>query len=433
MDDQHFDKTIKGHLENYEGPDFDPTALADLRYRLASITTVPWYVRYRTELIVISALLFFTLFNVLWQSQVEVNREQSFIQVMDSLKTSQRIIIDLQQQLSALRRITPDSDIASLVASAPTSTLKSDEVDNLLSLILEEKSKNDPRVIALLGQVSEFLRSEQGMNGDQSPPATNLSLLPSATYHFPLPAPSDSARISLDQVTLKENGGTEEAKEKHLTAAMARELKKHFQKGVGIRLGPAASLSAITYSPGPRVPSVGGGLMSDWILSPSLSMETGIIYAPRFYDWEGSTMMELQNLPGVDESLGSLKEVDITSQVVQFPLNLKLYIPLSSRTEGVLGGGYSFLLYLRQDLEYGYQFNDDFDGRFQGLKSTYEQAKPRFYPGTLNLSAGASTLLKNDARLEFSLYYQYGLGDSGLEQVKANSFGLRTAYWFTIR
>ena len=107
--------------------------------------------------------------------------------------------------------------------------------------------------------------------------------------------------------------------------------------------------------------------MSDWILSPSLSIETGIVYAPRFYDRKESTMVELQNLPGVDESLGSLKEVDINSQVLQFPLNLKLYVPLSSRTEGVIGGGYSFLLYLRQYFEYGYQFNDDVDSRFQGL------------------------------------------------------------------
>ncbi len=57
MDDQHFDKSIRSKLENYEDTDFDPTALADLRYRnggnyrccpgmYATVRSFWWYLPY---------------------------------------------------------------------------------------------------------------------------------------------------------------------------------------------------------------------------------------------------------------------------------------------------------------------------------------------------------------------------------------------------
>ncbi len=51
----------------------------------------------------------------------------------------------------------------------------------------------------------------------------------------------------------------------------------------------------------------------------------------------------------------------------------------------------------------------------------------------INVAIGTSMLLNHQARLEFSLYYQYGLGKNSVEHMKASNFGLRTAYWFTLR
>ncbi len=90
MDDQDFDNTIKGKLAHYEDPDFDPASLTALRAQLASATILPWYVRYRTELIVVSALLLFTCFNMFWQAKVGEERDQVLFKVIDSLKVSQQ-------------------------------------------------------------------------------------------------------------------------------------------------------------------------------------------------------------------------------------------------------------------------------------------------------------------------------------------------------
>ncbi|MEQ9413894.1 MAG: hypothetical protein RIF39_08685, partial [Cyclobacteriaceae bacterium] len=55
------------------------------------------------------------------------------------------------------------------------------------------------------------------------------------------------------------------------------------------------------------------------------------------------------------------------------------------------------------------------------------------YPGTLNLSLGFSSQLKNSKIIETSLYYQHGLGKVGLEQTKPELLGIRGTYWFNIK
>ncbi len=426
MDDQHFDQQIKKQLESYVGPDFDPTALSDLRCRLASVTMLPWYVRYRTELLVVAALLLFTLFNVLWQTHTDQNRDQELVRAMDSLKLSQQTITTLREQLAAQASTASESASEKAKGSAVASASFSPETDDW-SVLLERASRNDPDAQAFLRQVADMLRSENTTVQPDRPTSPNLPRLSSASYHFPWAVPSDSTQTTVGSVA-KESGKTDQPK-KRVSAATARALKKHNQRGIGLRLGPVAGLSGVYYSSRPPSVNVVGGLLADWVLSPALSVETGAVYAPREFDQKATAA--LRNLPGIDESLGQLEEVDIASQVIQFPLNLKLYLPLSGRTEGVVSTGYSFLLYLHQDLEYSY--TPATDSQRQGFKSVFEQSKHRFYPGTVNVTVGTSTLLENQGRLEFSLRYQYGLGLTGLEQVKASTLGLRTAYWFTVR
>ena len=57
----------------------------------------------------------------------------------------------------------------------------------------------------------------------------------------------------------------------------------------------------------------------------------------------------------------------------------------------------------------------------------------RSYPGTLNISIGLDHQLKNKKAFETTLFYQHGLGESGLEQVKASFLGVRSTYWFTLK
>ncbi len=290
-----------------------------------------------------------------------------------------------------------------------------------------EAKRRDQRTEDFLTEVANFLRSEKQVKADQPPLVTRLPLLAYHTPAFPWTVRQDS---TLRQVAEKEAG---KAHKKHLSATTARDLQKHFQRGLGIRLGPAVGLSGINYQPGPARMNTAGGLLADWVFSPALSLETGALYTVWDYGREETANSQPGSLPGVDESLGRLQKTDIGSQLVQFPFNMKLYVPLFRQTEGVISGGYAFLLYLRQDLEYSYALDNSSDSPSLSLKSSYEVSRPRFYPGMVQAAVGTSTLLKNKARLEFSLYYQYGLGKTGVEQSKATALGLRTSYWFTVR
>ncbi len=152
---------------------------------------------------------------------------------------------------------------------------------------------------------------------------------------------------------------SDKTKAKHLSAATMRELNKHFRKGIGIRVGPVAGVSGIKYQQSSWGANLAGGLITDWILSPALSLETGAIYTFREYREENIPVMQLNTLPGVDESLGKLANVDIGSHILQFPFNAKFYFPLFRQTEGIVSVGYTWLFYLRQYQEYVYHTSNN--------------------------------------------------------------------------
>jgi hypothetical protein len=81
-------------------------------------------------------------------------------------------------------------------------------------------------------------------------------------------------------------------------------------------------------------------------------------------------------------------------------------------------------------LEYSYNLNTVTSGY---ITEPHTISKYTWYTGTLNISLGLSKRLKNDKILETSLYYQHGLGESGVEKTKSNFLGIRGTYWFTIK
>ena len=104
MDDRRFDDIIKGKVDNYQPEAFDPTALADLHHRVASVPVqVPWYSSYRTELLVASAILVISAFNAIFfwlPSQRSINDLSG---ELSSLRTENQQINELQNDLAQLR------------------------------------------------------------------------------------------------------------------------------------------------------------------------------------------------------------------------------------------------------------------------------------------------------------------------------------------
>ena len=78
-----------------------------------------------------------------------------------------------------------------------------------------------------------------------------------------------------------------------------------------------------------------------------------------------------------------------------------------------MGAGYTAMFYTKQILEYDYQFTGS---QSASINSSIANHNFKSYPGTVNLSLGYSSELKNKKILESSVYYRYGLGKVGIEQ-----------------
>ena len=100
------------------------------------------------------------------------------------------------------------------------------------------------------------------------------------------------------------------------------------------------------------------------------------------------------------------------------------------KSSWVIGAGYTPMIYTKQVLEYDYEFDTN---QTATVNSTLRDNQVRTYNGTANLSLGFSKELKNQKTVETSLFYRYGLGKVGLEQVIPNFVGIRGAYLFTIK
>ena len=94
------------------------------------------------------------------------------------------------------------------------------------------------------------------------------------------------------------------------------------------------------------------------------------------------------------------------------------------------GLGYSALIYGKQVFEYEYSMDSNPDVT---INSDYESPHAEIYSGGLNFSLGLSNRLKNKKTLEISLYYQLGLGKTGIEKNSINYLGVRGVYWFTAK
>jgi hypothetical protein len=211
-----------------------------------------------------------------------------------------------------------------------------------------------------------------------------------------------------------------------------RDIEKHYQNGIGIRVGPVVEASRGIYSIGEGQYNVGYGVLADLILSPSLSVETGVKYFKKYYDISDPGGLGSPHLPGVDESAGELHKAEIDYWLFEVPVNLKYRYPISLKQHWLAGVGFSPMVYTKQNFEYDYEFNGGTNGNFL-VHSTYQDDKVTVYPGALNFSIGLSSQLKNKKILEASLFYQHGLNDMGAEKTRTRFFGLRGVYWFTLK
>lgn len=434
MDDSKFDNFLKGKLDEYEDPHFDEAALATFQQRRGTATFLPWYQHYRTELIVVSALVVFTLINGWWLLPQEDRRYEALLQKVDSLQTDNRRIYELQRQLSVLK--TKFSDTVRYLAmkeERANTALNGGMTDTEVSEVAGKSGTSDNTktseaklVPQLWGREGRPLLTHRPVLTAHSPVVMTSGATPLDVLPFKFPVRTAAAAYEADN-TARE---VRKRSQPPLSAKVSRELEKHFHRGVGINAGPIGLVSGSLYGAGDSELNLGGGGLIEFVLSPSISVETGAQFVFRNYSVHRQDELNRTSLLSLAPLDGELEEVDINNQMLEFPVHIKYRRALSSKNCGLLGGGYSPLMYTSQDFIFHYAADDTNNA---SIATLVEKPKVHWYPGTLNAMLGFKRSLENRAALEFSLYYQHALGEAGLEQIRYNTLGLRTVYWFTIK
>ncbi len=419
MDDNQFDDIIKKKVGEYQEPGFDPAALADLHYRMSAADAVwPWYVRYRTELFVGTGLILCTLI-ILWNQWFLSNRDNMFL--ADNLLASKNSEeqIKLQNEINYLKSVQPDTIkiIEFREQNSIAYTILLNRIASLEANLERYASSSFER--KLLSGLDSISFPKEFISEDYQQSITNPQRL------VPRQMERESARAQW-----KDMYESIQTKERSLSVKAMRDIEDHYQKGIGIRIGPTLELSKGIYSMGKGRVDVGGGLLADFILSPSLSLETGGKHAHRVYQISDNDDLATAQLPNVEQNLGVPTNADIDSWILEIPLNLKYHYPTSLKSHLLGGIGFSSMLFTRQLLEYDYNFDGNSSAT---IYSVYSHSKPQLYFGTVNFMLGLSNQTKTKKIIETSIYYQYGLGTIGVENTKQSFLGIRSVFWFKIR
>lgn len=422
MDDHRFDDIIKRKLSEYEDPAFDASSLTDLHNRMAILKYAPWYLHYKTELMIGVSILLSTLVMLsgLWLMNNHQTKALEEKQIYIQFQKDE--IANLKDEISYFKNLPPDTIriVQFKEQTPPTATHVLKRIAELESTII--------RLEALYKTQSEY-EENLSFSADTSDSRYlsnesygSLDLLSNRL------TPSESEEESL---RAKPNYSQINQTTTSFSVKVARELERHYRRGIGIRVGPVLELSKGFYSQGAGGIDITGGLLGDLILSPSISLETGGKFIHRFYEISDDEISAMNSkLPYVNADLAPVTQVDIDSWMIEIPFNLKYRYPLSSTSHALAGFGYSSLLYTKQVLEYSYNLDTVTAGY---ITEPHTISKYTWYAGTLNISLGLSKRLKNNKILETSLYYQHGLGESGVEKTKSNFLGIRGTYWFTIK
>jgi hypothetical protein len=413
MDDNKFDDILKGKVGEYADASFEPSALAALHHRMATDSDWPWHVRYRNEMLVGTGTVLIILFTLWGQWYFSGQKEQQFQNDFQLLKVQNEQLNDLLREMK---------NVSGTVA------------DTIRVIEIRER---DPHLYARLVQQIENLKdaltdsfanvSNKNLVQANSPlPYNRQALMGSLDQPFhPFPISTFTLRIQ-DSIKTEIKQNTQEAKK--LTA---KEIKKaeNYRKGVGFRLGSIVELSQGFYRAGSGEVSLGYGVIGDFILSPSLSVEAGLKLVHRFSSVPENELSKI-TLANANELIGDVKLAEIDSWIAEVPVNLKYRYPLSRKSSLLTSVGYSPMFITKQTLEYSYQYNSSSDIY---LKDSHNVSGFTFYPGAINISIGVSKQLKNKKILEGGIFFQQGLGEMGVEKNRLSSLGIRGVYWFPLR
>ena len=445
MDDSGFDSYVRKKMENYKAPGYNREAFSQLQARLSDGQAIPWYVKYRVEALVAASLLLFTLFNVYvlfpkFNATKLTETNQTTIsdnptRIIDSLNV---IIKKLNSQApSKVYIIDPAEREESIAADSKSlrtfyklklsdSTQNSDvklflgdQTDLPLDVLNKLKELN---VIALEGNEAWLVVSTQKKD------AKNLAVYDRSQKGLEL-AHKELQPLSITVNLTPPSIPTKPTNE--ISGKTRNAIEKHYFNGIGINLAPHVDLFGSYFTNGSGKLSPRIGFTADWVLSPQLSVETGLDYATLNFTIKKD--FQKLALPNVDSQIGALQSVEISIRTASLPISFKYRRWLTAKSQMVFRVGYTPYFACRHQYVYNYSpLNQPPESDL--TISTIEQIdEKKFYANTITASAGLIKSLNNNKKLEASLFFENSVGNVGAENMSMKLFGIKTAYWFNVR
>lgn len=461
MDDNRFDDIIKEKIGEYEHPDYDPAALAGLHYRMSSQFKYPWYVRYRNEMITVAAALVLGLL-ILW-GQKEISNA--------NINTLKEQLVQLQKQNEELiahsKKEGQNTETRSIAAPDTVRIVEyvnndmlyqslRKEISSLQNQLskLDQNNAGSPKVgeqLVYVGRRSELpdgsvhalskkhsLIDEEGYlflmvenDGFQSNNYPYLVQRKNLKNRYVIPEYEfiiDSLSTSFDDGFL----ATVKKKPVQISIKQMREMeKRNYKKGIGIELGPVLEVNRGRYSPGSGSTGFGIGVMANFITSPNLGVEAGLLFNANEYAISADEINQL-SLPEPDPIYGKFENAEISHFFFEIPVNLKYRYRISPTKHIIGAAGLSAMFFTKEEVEYIYFYEID-ENFISPLETSYRNKETHGYLGTANISLGLSSLLNNGKKLETSLFYKRNLQSLGIEGVDIDYVGVKASYQFKIK
>lgn len=451
MDDSTFDDLLRKKLKDYRDPSFEREALENLHERMQGYKFSNRFSNGMKNLAVASLLLltgsnvYFILSNQELQQQLRTETGHHRVLNYDSFRT----IESLNKQIATLQ-CQSETQQVEFIAAKPTATAAPNFHLKLIT-VADYKEENSRQSILKLGigkindvppQVYQQLRdkgwvSEEGGEVFLNLVGKNNSYVQTGVHSKPedLLAPEavlQPFRIISFNSSLQEQKKTLEApiyrSEKSLAARNA--LEKHYYKGIGIQLAPHADLVKGIFSEGAGQISPRVGITADWILSPRVSVETGLDYISTEVFFNSSEAI----LDPIYPSGGTLQSATVANKLFSAPIAFKYRQWVSDKSQLVWKTGFTPYWTMSRIAQYNFSVPDpNPDHDVDRLVTVDEKDEFKHFGTTMGTSLGLTFKReKNRGTWEASLLYERSLGGT-LDQNTMQLVGLRTVYWFRIK
>jgi hypothetical protein len=444
MDDNRFDDIIRQKLDSYEDHSFDPAALAGFHERMDGFHPVLWYQRPLSQYLVAASVALFTVVNawLFWPSSTAPSGAgQSDAHERILLDSMNREVTRIRTQYSLVIK---ERDSAVQLSLRRPRTVYVQEAAKQGPGVYMGKASDIPADVYHALMVKRMIVTDQGYAWLVGPQKENglydrYAEVPVKAVGADYPWP----QAGLKELSLRDEPGTlvalNKPKSNQISVKMRTVIEKHYMKGIGINVAPMADLGASVFSVGEGglAPKIGAN--AEWVLSPKLSVETGLAYGTTTLH----TDYNFQNLslPDPDPSLGFVEAVQIRNYLASTPLAFKYRQWYSEKGQAFVRLGYTPYYSFKQEYNTTYDFDRgqrplgpqgpmQDHHRVSAIQTVNNQG---IYGSTGTISLGITRQLKNNNKIEASLFYEKSLAAVGREQVDMQLFGIRTGYWFNLR